>query len=137
MRVIYRHMGNIGDRRHETARQTGTIALKVPTYLKTMLTAQFRSGQVEPITINLGLSLCHKDDMFNKRVGRELAESRMSDVNFRLVSVDTSEPDHINYFLTTTIGDAKLDLTFREYRDSMNIRLVDASTFSQRLWDSW
>lgn len=137
MRIIYRHMNSFPDRKYESPRMTGTVALKVPTYLKTMLTSQFRTGKLEPIVIPFGISLCHKHDQFNKKVGRELAESRIKDVAFQLNTIDLSNSEFIEYNLTTTIGDAKISLRFKEYRDSLNIRLVEADSFSQSLWDSY
>lgn len=56
-----------------------TIAVEVPTIEEF---AVLSPSLKNPVPVKIGIAVCSKKDLYNKKVGRELSVSRMKEVNF-------------------------------------------------------
>jgi hypothetical protein len=56
-----------------------TIAVEVPTVEEFFA---LNPSLKMPVPVKIGIAVCSKKDLYNKKIGRELAVSRMKDVNF-------------------------------------------------------
>jgi hypothetical protein len=93
-----------------------TIAVKVPTLEQMQLMVLCESFPIE-----LGIAKCHEDDLYNKKIGRNVSAGRISTIECRVIkSSDTSS----GVYVTLQAGRCTI---FLEGRSSGSVQLVFAS----------
>lgn len=77
---------------------SGTIALEIPTKETLMKILTFNGIDLE---LNFGISKLHPNDQYCKKVGREVASSKMKPTLFYLKYIDIKDPESYSFAFST------------------------------------
>lgn len=88
-----------------------TIAIELP---KASLLKDVKIG--DKLHTNMGVAKCHEDDLYNKKVGAELASSRLGNWTFNVDDI-TDAPDGGKYLWLQIDGYMALTLVVREDKE--------------------
>ncbi len=72
------------------------------------------------LNMRMGVAVCHPKDQFNKKAGRELATSRITNQNFKVTHV-VSNSEKTKIILQGQ--DSKVDLTMVKYKNTGKVRI--------------
>lgn len=81
----------------------------------------------DKVMIKLGIAKCSEDDCFNKKVGRDLASSRMKEVPLEVTSISKYKAEGSRIITRVVVEKDGVYLVFTRSSDSRNFRLGSAS----------
>lgn len=92
--------GDTPNRAQRKSKKTpqGTLFIEAPhaDVFKGLVIAATTKGR-RVLTMMVGLSWCHPDDNFSKKIGREIAESKSQTVDFDLESIKFEKKGEVEY----------------------------------------
>lgn len=134
--IAFKHNMERDEFEHYNPGRRSTVALEVPHVLEILqeMRKQYTKSilSIPKITVNIGAALVHPTDQFNKRLGRELALSRMKPVEMEIRSHGMYENMTDAIWLVLTGEDTEIgvhySLNVKIYRDSGLMRIMGCYT---------
>lgn len=135
MSLLIRH--NRERQEYGVGKETSTVVLEKPHVLEVLqeMRKQFTKSclQIPKITVNIGSACVHPGDQFNKKLGRQIAESRLKPIQCTIRTGEYQNFSDAIHLVLEGVDDehqVKYDINVKIYRDSGEMRVMQVSTRS-------